>query len=66
MRTHKHIQAKARIVGFPFTFQCTACESVEHRRTPMLPAGWATVEAADDVYAYCGECAPVLPAGSVQ
>lgn len=61
MRTRKHIAEKARIVPTPFTFVCSACEKVEHRRTPALPEGWATEEMRDDIYAYCPDCAIDLP-----
>lgn len=45
----------------PFTFQCTCCETVEHRPTPALPQGWATEMIGDDIFAYCGGCAIDLP-----
>lgn len=61
MRTHKHVARKARIIPTPFTFQCTCCEIVEHRRTPSLPEGWQTEELGEDIYAYCPECAVDLP-----
>lgn len=66
MRTHKHTRGKSRIVPFPFTFQCTACGCVEHRRTPSLPDGWETEQIGGDIYAYCPEDAIDLPKGSVQ
>lgn len=43
------------------TFICTACETVEHRRTPALPEHWATETIGDDIYAYCPACAVDLP-----
>lgn len=45
----------------PFTFQCTCCETVEHRPTPTLPLGWAIEEIGEDIFAYCGGCAIDLP-----
>ena len=68
MRTAKRTRAKApatKPIPVPFTFQCTACETVEHRRTPALPEGWATEELGTDIYAFCPECAPDLPNGSL-
>ena len=50
----------------PFTFICTACETVEHRRTPALPQHWATEEVTGDIYAYCPTCADDLPRGAIQ
>lgn len=44
-----------------FTFICTCCETVEHARTPALPAGWATETIGDHMFAYCGDCAVDLP-----
>ncbi|GGZ02492.1 hypothetical protein [Novosphingobium colocasiae] len=52
-----------RPVPPPCTFICTGCECVEHRRTPVLPEGWTTIEARGDILAYCPDCAP---AGAVQ
>lgn len=40
----------------PYTFICTGCECVEHRRTPALPKGWATRQDREDVFAYCPNC----------
>jgi hypothetical protein len=54
-------QPRAKPAVRPITFICTACEIVEHRRTPRLPEGWATEEIGDDIYAYCPECAIDLP-----
>lgn len=53
-------QAPAR-PAFPFTFICTGCETVEHRRTPALPKLWALEEIGHDLYAYCPGCAIDLP-----
>ena len=65
MRTQpKPTPAKAQAPAqpaFPFTFICTACETVEHRRTPALPEHWALEEIGHDLYAYCPGCAIDLP-----
>lgn len=69
MRTAKRARAKApaiKPIPVPFTFQCTACGMVEHRRTPALPEGWATEQIGNDIYAFCPDDAIDLPKGSVQ
>ncbi|KQM21927.1 hypothetical protein [Novosphingobium sp. Leaf2] len=56
--------AKARAAmrrPIPFTFQCTACEVVEHRPTPTLPTGWEIEKVGADIYAFCAGCAIDLP-----
>ncbi|CDO35801.1 hypothetical protein [Novosphingobium sp. KN65.2] len=69
MRTEKQTRTKGPTIkpfATPFTFQCTACGAVEHRRTPALPEGWATEQIGDDIYAYCPDDAIDLPQESVQ
>lgn len=61
MRLQKAQLRATRPVLTLFTFQCTACEVVEHRRTHALPQGWHTEEVGSDIVAYCPDCTVDLP-----
>jgi hypothetical protein len=67
---HTARQTKSRPAALPMlpvaTFICTACETVEHRRTPALPEHWETETIGDDIFAYCPECAVDLPGRPAQ
>ena len=62
-RSHRP-KARGPRPAVPFTFICCACEAVEHRPTPTLPAGWMTEAIGNDIYAYCAEHAIDLPGAS--
>ena len=68
MRQSRQTSAAARPLPLmpAATFICTACETVEHRRTAALPEHWETETIGDDIYAYCPDCAADLPRGQTQ
>lgn len=44
-----------------FTFTCAACETMQIRPEPVLPAGWAVEQIGGTEFAYCPPCAIDLP-----